>query len=134
MTNLDLITAAFRRLGMLDENESPSAEQGSIGLRCLNQVLAEWNQRGIGFPSWHTQTALSDALPIPDWAERAVSGALCIELAAEYDRPVSDALATVATNSFDALQRKRLLQSLQPVEPSLPAAEAGQYGYDITQG
>lgn len=134
MTNLDLITSAFRRIGMLDENEAPSAEQGAVGLQRLNQLLAEWQERGIGFPSWHAQTVLSATLPLPDWAERAVGGALCIELADEYDRPVSDALAAVATNSFDALQRKRLCQAIQPVDPNLPMEEAGYSAYDITQG
>lgn len=132
MTNLDMITDAFRRIGMVDENNSPSAEQGIVGLRCLNQLQAEWIDRGVGFASWFTQTSLSATLPIPDWAERAVLGALCIELSAEYERSVSDALATSAVNSFEALQRKRFNQALQPVYPNLPIAES-DYSADLVE-
>lgn len=132
MTNLELITTAFRKVGMLDENESPSAEQGQVGLRLLNQLLAAWAEDGLAFPSWFPQTALSDTLPLPDWAERAVTAALSIEIASEYDRPVTDALAVVASNSYDALLRKRMNQQLQPIYPDLALAESLQQTERIT--
>lgn len=134
MTNLELLTSAFRKIGMLDENDVPSAEQGQVGLRLLNQLLAAWAEDGLAFPSWFTQTVLSDALPLPDWAERAVTAALAIEIAGEYDRSVTDALAVVASNSYDALLRKRMNQQLQPIDLShLPMGEAHGF-YDIERG
>jgi hypothetical protein len=75
---------------------------------------------------------LSATLPLPDWSERAVGAGLCIELAAEYDRPVSDALATIAANSYQALLVKRMNQQLQPIDLShLPQGSAAGC-YDIT--
>jgi hypothetical protein len=133
VTNLELLTSAFRKVGMIDENQSPSAEQGVIGLQLLNQLLAAWGESSITFPSWFTQSDLSATLPLPDWSERAVTASLAIEIAGEYERPVSDALATVASNSFDALLRKRVLQAIKPVDPSVPMSEAGSGYYDITQ-
>jgi hypothetical protein len=59
VTNLELITDAFRQIGMIDENEAPSAEQGQVALRRLNQLLAAWSTppSSISFPSWSTQTS-----------------------------------------------------------------------------
>lgn len=134
MTNLDLISDAMRKVGMLAEGDVPSAEQGQIGLRLLNQLLAAWGEDGLTFPSWFTQTSLSAVVPLPDWSERAVTAALAIEIAGEYERPVGDALAVIAANSVDSLRRKRFNQALQPSDLHMPVAEAGYYGYDITQG
>jgi hypothetical protein len=131
VTNLDLITDALRKIGMIDESATPSAEQGVIGLRLLNQLLAAWAEDGLSFPSWFPQTDNDATTPLPDWAERAVTAALSIEIAAEYDRPIPEALAVTATNSVDALRRKRFNQALQPSDLNLPVAEAGYYGHEI---
>lgn len=137
MTNLELITDAFRQIGMIDENESPSAEQGQVGLRRLNQLLAAWATppSSICFPSWFPQTSLSDTLPIPDYAERAVTAALAIELCAAYQRPVSDAIAVVASNGYQDLLVRHMNQRLRPVDLShLPAGEAHRHTFDIING
>ena len=46
-TNLQIITDALRSINVIDETETPSAEQGSHCLRQMNQMLAEWAVDGI---------------------------------------------------------------------------------------
>jgi hypothetical protein len=116
MTNLELIGDALRALGILDESETPSAEQGLIGLRKLNQVMATWAETDLTFPSWFPQTDLSAAAPIPDWAELAVTSALAIVMATVYPADVSEELVSIAEASREIVLRKRLNQQLLPVE------------------
>lgn len=127
MTNLDVIADAYRQIGLIDESEAPSAEQGQIGLRRLNQLMATWAETDLKFPSWFPQTALQDACPIPDWAELAVTSALSIALAAVYGVSVSEELAVVAESTRTVVLRKRLNQQLQPVDLNLPAGEGDSY-------
>lgn len=137
MKNLDLITDAFRQLGMIDENEVPGAEMGQVGLRRLNQLVAAWATppSSISFPSWFPQTNLQADLPLPDYAERAITAALSIELATAYQRQVTDALAVVASNAYQDLLVRHMNQRLQPVDLShLPAGEAHRQAFDIIDG
>lgn len=127
MTNLDIIADAYQQIGLIDENEVPSAEQGQAGLRKLNQLMATWAETDLKFPSWFPQTSLQDECPIPDWAELAVTSALSIALAAVYGIRVSEELAVVAESTRAVVLRKRLNQQLQPVDLNLPAAEGDSY-------
>lgn len=132
VTNLELITDALRQIGLLDENEVPSAEQGQVALRRLNQIMATWAESDLTFPSWFPQTDLSAQCPIPDWAELAVTGALSIAMAAAYGVTVSEEVAAVAESARAVVLRKRMSQQLQPVDVShLPAGEAHRGVYDI---
>lgn len=135
-SNLDLISDAYRQIGMLDQNESPSAELGQVGLRRLNQLMAAWIEppSPLQFPSWFEQTDLSAPIPLPLYAHRAVTAALAVEIAGVYDRPVSEALAVIAANSYDALLVKRLNQQIQPIVADLPLGDGQVWPHDITAG
>jgi hypothetical protein len=64
-----------------------------------------------------------------------VTAALSIELATAYERPISEALAVVATNSYQDLLVRRMNQQLQSVDLShLPAGDANRRFFDITRG
>ncbi|MCC7462099.1 MAG: hypothetical protein IT480_06500 [Gammaproteobacteria bacterium] len=125
MTNIELIADALRQIGVLDENEAPSAEQGEQGLRRLNQLMATWAQTDLTFPSWFPQTSQSEECPIPDWAELAVTSALSIALAGAYGVSVSEELVAIADGSRYAILRTRINQQLQPIVADVPGEEAG---------
>lgn len=127
MTNLDIIADAYRQIGIIDENEAPSAEQGRVGLRRLNQLMATWAESDLKFPSWFPQTSIQGDCPIPDWAELAVTAALSVTLAASYGISISEELAIVAESTRAVVLRKRLNQQLQPIALNLPAAEGDSY-------
>lgn len=127
MTNLELTADAMRQIGILDENEQPSAEQGVQGLRRLNQVMALWAESGLTFPSWFPQTTLAEECPIPEWAQLAVTSALSIAMAAAYGIAVSPEVVAIAEVSRDVIERKRADQQLQPIDLSvLPMGEGSR--------
>lgn len=133
-TNLQLITDSLRALGIIDENETPSAEQGVQGLRRLNQVLATWGETDLTFPSWFTQSTTTDTCPLPDWAELAVTYAVSIALAPDYGVAISGELASLAESTRAIVLRKRLNQKLQPVSLNMQSAEGDYYPGRILSG
>ena len=67
ISNSQLITEALALIGVLQETETLSAEQGAHGLRKLNALMADWEQDGVDL-QYFEQTTLADDTPIPDHA------------------------------------------------------------------
>lgn len=111
ITNTQLITDALREIKVLDETESPSAEQGDDGLRKLNQMMELWEEAGIRL-EYFEQTALSATCPIPAYAETGVTCALAIRLASTYEARVSAELASVAQTAMGVITRKAVSAAL----------------------
>lgn len=114
ITNSEVITDALRELGVIDETESPSAEQGADGLRKLNQMMETWDVGGISL-EYFAQTVLSDTCPIPAYAEMGVTCSLAIRLAPTYRAQVSAELAANAEAAMRVILR-------EAVSPELPVA------------
>lgn len=107
----DLISDSLREIGVLDETESASAEQGADGLRKLNQLMELWEEAGIRL-DYFPQTALSSVAPIPIYAEIGVTAALAILLAPTYSAKVSPELAAIATSSYETIVKKAVIDRL----------------------
>lgn len=134
-TNLELVTDALRSLGVLDETETPSAEQGSHCLRQMNQMLAEWAVDGIDL-GYFAQSSTADTSPIPDWAEGGVSGKLAMRVARDYGAQVSAELAARTDEAYSLILRTLTNQRLQGLDMShLPQGSGGfGSGYNILTG
>ena len=79
----ETITTALRRLGILSEMETMSADMGADALVILNDMLQGFPARGIHYV--HTPLATLDAaLNVPDEQTRNVMLMLVWELADEY--------------------------------------------------
>lgn len=134
ITNVALIEGALRDLNVVGETQAASPEQGAIGLEKLNQLMtslaAEDIQLGY-FPQ--TVTALTNACPIPAWAERGVRSWLSLALVSTYPTgTVSPLLADDERNGVAIIRRICTLQKLRPLDYSLLGA--GQGRFDITTG
>lgn len=105
MKYLDLITDAYRLRNVVDENETPSPEQGKSALRILNQMCATWKARGVNIQYFATDK-LSDTLTIPDWAEAGVTAQLAVRLPAASE--VTDALALMARDGYETIRSKTI--------------------------
>lgn len=126
MTNLDFITAALRLLNVIDETESPSAEQGSQGLRVINQMLAQWTRDGVRL-GWYAQTDLQATAPIETADERGVTFNLAVELAPYYGIEPLGQVTKIATETYSALAKAHQRYFESDVS-FLPLGEAS-YGY-----
>lgn len=134
ITNLQAMTHAYQKAGIISEGGTPTAEQGQVALRLLNQMMVQWEIDGLDFPSWFPQTSNSATCPIPDFAELAVTSNLGVLMAGEYGVTVSPELAVIASNAYESVLRKRANQKLVPVDTNTAQAEGGYYYRDITAG
>lgn len=121
-TNLDIITAGFRKANIIDENETPSAEQGMKGLEVLNEMLADWQEDGIRI-GWYPQTDLQATAPVRDKDLRAVKANLAVALGAEYGIPVADDVRQIAHDTYARLA-KSALRYFESDVSMLPMGEA----------
>jgi hypothetical protein len=136
MTNIELITKALLKLGVINESETPSAEQGIDALAELNALMEEWDEAGIRL-GWSEQTDLSETAPLPPYAERGVTLMLALALAPSYGgaASVTEALVGDARMAYDRLHRKAMLNNLKEADSrNLPAAEGGVSNFNILTG
>lgn len=122
-TNIQLIGDALRLVNVINEVETPSAEQGATALRVLNQLMEEWEECGIKV-QYYEQTSTSVNFPCPAWTESAVTSALAIRLAPFFGASVSPEVAAQYDMAYSALLRKAMNAKLQPVDMThLPVGE-----------
>lgn len=106
-TNLDILTDAYRKLNVIDQSQSPSSEQGVVGLSVLNDLLADFIADGVRL-SWYTQTNLAATAPLEDSDVRAVKLCLAGSLATEYGLPLTPELASEIDTAYTKLQKRYL--------------------------
>ena len=129
-TNIQLIEGALREINVISEIDSASAEQGSYGLRKLNQLMEFWKGESIDL-KWFAQTSTTATAPVPDWAEIAVESALAILMAPKYGATVSPELAAIADNAVSGVRRKLISEQLDNADMSHLPRGSGRAGYNI---
>jgi hypothetical protein len=132
MTNIEIIEDAMRAIGVLAETESASANQGALGLRRMNDLMAYWEGEGVdlGYPPQTSTTADS---PLTITVTLAVKYNLAVMLCADYERSVPPVVASLASSSWYSLLRKYAIDArVESKLDLLPKGEAWASGYDIT--
>lgn len=134
VSNSQIISDALGLLGVLQETEVMSAEQGAHGLRTLNELMADWEQDGVSL-EYFEQSALSDDCPIPSHANLAVKYYLAVALAPFYARQVPPEFSVLADKYYSRLVRDSVRENLRPISMThLPLGEGQGGDYDITSG
>jgi len=132
MLVLDLATDALRQIGIISESETPSAEQGQAAVTRLNDLFAEWAEKGVDL-GWNPKDTTGDSVALPLGHAKGVKAQLAELLAGDYG---VDAPATVlrdAQDSKNMMQRQALQASF--ARPNLRAMPLGNGGvFDITTG
>ena len=127
-TNLTIIEDSLRDIGVIAEIDSASAEQGAFCLRRLNQMMEVWKEDGVEM-GYFAQTATTDTIPVPDWAELGITAALAIAIAPTYGASVSQELIAIADVAAGMILRKSLSESLTPLDMRhLPRGAGNRYG------
>jgi hypothetical protein len=104
MTALEMITRALRLANVVDEIDTPSAEQGEQGLDALNDLMGQWDRDGIKL-GWEVVADLSDTIPLDLQDQRAVRFNLAIELAGEYGIDPLPRVQLIAKQTYDSLAK-----------------------------
>ena len=134
VTNLDLITDALRSLNVINEVQTPSAEQGAHCLREQNQMLAQWAEDGVAL-GYFAQSNTTDTCPIPEWAEKGVKNKLAIQVAPNYSAEVPIAVIANADEGYSTILRRVVNLQLEGVDMShMPLGSGHSTGFDITNG
>ena len=126
-TNLTIIGDALRDINVISEIDTVSPEQGKFGLRKLNQLMEMWKESSLDL-QYFAQTATTDTIPIPDWAELAVTHALAILMAPGMSAPISQELFTLADITVNVVKIKLQSEALTPVDLSHLPAGTGRHG------
>jgi hypothetical protein len=117
-TNLSIIKAAMQMLGILNELETPSAEQGELGLTVLNDMLEDWDGRGIDIGQW-PQTDYAAEFPGPTSVEGVCKANLAIWLTAYYPgSTVPPAVIALASSGYNRLLRDAIIEQCEPADMS----------------
>jgi len=91
LTYTEITRNALLKIGVLDEEQAPSAVQVQDGTRLLNEMLEEWDAAGSIKLGFYPQTGAHDTVAIPDWAKRAITFDLGVQMASEYSVELSSA-------------------------------------------
>lgn len=115
MTNIELITQSFRALNVIDENESPSAEQGVQGLGLQNQMLAQWQEGDEIDIQYFEQTDLQAEFPCQTYTHKGVIGKLSEALAAHYGFSMTPEAIKLSSDGYQTIIRKAVLKKTEPL-------------------
>lgn len=133
-TNLQIVTDALRSIGVLDETETPSAEQGSYCLRQLNQMMALWDVEDVTL-GYFAQSSTADTCPIPDWAEQGVWGKLALKVASHFGAQVPIGTVASADEGYTVILRTLINMRLEGSDMShMPAGTGRLRGFNILTG
>lgn len=134
ISNEQLIADALGLLGVLSEVEGVTAEQGRIGLRALNELMADWEQDGVNL-EYFEQSSFADDAPIPDHAILAVKYYLAMALAPYFRVTVSPEFTALGGKYYARLIRDAVKQRMQASDLShLPFGSGLGGTWDITSG
>lgn len=125
----DIITRAYRKVGISGSGEALEAEQSAEGLDALNSMLHEWKLAGVDIT--HTDKGMSDTFPLGSEYERGTVYLLAEDISPDYERPrsfdaddffrrIQAAYMTIDVVSFD----KAIYRVPSQLEGELEASDA----------
>lgn len=127
-TNLKVIEDALRDINVISEIDSASFEQGSYGLRKLNQMMDVWRYSDMDI-GYFAQTDTNEVCPIPEWTELSVTAALSLVIAPKYGATISAEQAVVINESIEATRRQLINNKLTNTDMShMPIGQGHYYG------
>jgi hypothetical protein len=133
-TNREVITASLRMLGVLDADETASAEDATLALDEMNSLMATLAADGIelGFPP---QDSLSDDFPLDEQAQAQVKSLLAVMLLPFFPAAnISPVLAGRADQARTQLARAAVQSDMEESIAAVPMGSARGGYYDIDSG
>lgn len=134
MLALEIVTDALRNIGVISEVETPSAEQGSDGVRKLNELMASLEEDGIDL-GWVPIEDTADTVVLPAGEVRSIKALLASNMASIYGSEIPQPVASIAGYGYARMLRNALLMSQTAVSlRTISHGTGSSDGYDITRG
>ncbi len=131
MLVLELVTGALRQSGVIGETQDPSADQGQSAVTRLNDLMAEWAEKGVDF-GWNVKSTTADTVVLPLGHIKGVKAQLAELLASDYGVDPLPITVRDAAESRNMMQRQAL--QMQFERPSLTGLPVSQGVFDILTG
>lgn len=126
-TNLQIISDAFQKAGVVDETQSPTNAQAANGLRILNGYLLTQARDGMRL-GWYNQTNLASTAPLNDADIYDVTLMLTRQLAGAYGIALDDPVLIDDIASAEIRLTKRSILTVQSDLSELSRSQAGPWG------
>lgn len=133
MSNLTFVNDALSLIGVLPAGQNASAADATLALRIVADLADEWADDGIVI-SWDSTAEIGDDCPLIGTERMATQYVLAVRLCPHFGREVAPTLAALAASTVGKLQRIQIVRSIEPVQPPMPRAEAGNGTFDIVTG
>lgn len=125
------VDKAGYELGYIEYGAALDATDAADAMQALNEMMAEWEEEDLNF-NWFVQDALSDTLPIPNWAERCVILNLAIVLSSRFNVAPSQSLVDNARKSMTTISTRKINEKLRKANMNhLPTGNGWGSRYDI---
>lgn len=125
-----IISDALRSLSVIEEDETPSDSMYDIGLRRLNQMLESWAVDGIDI-GYFTQDSEDNTIPVPLWAEQAITDKLAVKLSDDFQAPLQSTLIMAANEGYNFIIRTVLNnKSITSDMSHLPQGSSGRWNIE----
>lgn len=85
-TMRDIVTRAYRKIGVVAGDEPMTADQGATGIDTMNAMMHAWKLRGCDIE--HTTKTLNDDFPLGPEFEEGTCYLLAARLAPDFAMPV----------------------------------------------
>lgn len=82
----DIVTRAYRKIGIVAHDEAMTSDQGASGLSAFNEMLSAWALDGITIT--YSDLALTDTFPLADKYREGVIYLLASRITPEFAMPV----------------------------------------------
>jgi hypothetical protein len=106
-TARDVIVSALRLIHVLGAGDPVAAHDEEIGLERLNDMLASWATKGVDIG--HYPLTINQTFPLEERHVRGAKALLAAELAPDFGKSVTDAVALAARDGWLAIQAEYVL-------------------------
>lgn len=126
-TNLQIITNALRKAGIVDETLSPSTTQQSNALAVMNGYFAMRAADGLNL-GYYPQTSTGATFPCRDEFAYGMTLLLARQLASDCGQPIEDPTLNAEIDKADAILAKAARPVMESDLGELPRPQGGPWG------
>lgn len=118
-----IISAALRKLRVIDPDMNPEPRQYETAIEELNRMMAEWEADGLPL-GWVDVSNPDEDLPAPKTAENAIILNLAVKMRPEAGASIDADLVMLAEKALSATWAHSTTASYNRLTYDLPASEA----------
>lgn len=113
-TTRDIVTRAFRKVGIIAFDEDMTAEEAALGIAALNDMMHAMELEGINLA--HSDLDLSDPFPLESRFHEGIVYMLARRVSPDFNRP-----------GIDDDRFRRMLQAAFAIVPEVASPTALRY-------